>query len=95
MSFLGASSGLEVGERLFFRLDELPNVFSKIFSTIRKVFDSFSGIVRKLSIMHKSLETHEVWTYRIDEETGIRILDVERDELAIDKTRNALQDLFL
>lgn len=76
----------------FFKL-ELPNVFEKIFSVIRKICDSFGSVIKKFSVS-RSLEVHENWRYRIDPETSIAVLEVERDPNAINKTRNALRDLF-
>jgi len=94
MSFLDALGELKVGEGTLFRL-ELPNVFKSVFSIFQKIYDSFNAIIKKLSIMHKTLSVKENWTYKIDEETGIQVLDVERDDTAVERTRNALQDLFL
>jgi len=94
MSFLSSLNEMELGETFSFNL-ELPNVFKSIFSIIRRIYDSFNAIFKKLSIIRKTLIVREVWAYQIDEETGIRILNVEKDSLALDKTRNELRDLFV
>ena len=92
MSFFSALNGLGLEKGIFVEL-QIPNVFEKIFSTIKNVFSHFTRTLEKLSMI-KSVEIQENWTYGIDLEKGIEVLKVEKDQMAVKKTRNALRDLF-
>lgn len=92
MSFLSAISEMKLDQNLFMKL-EIPNVLGKIFSAFKQLFNTVATIAHRLSNIEK-LGIEENWTYQTNPITGISILKVEKDPMAVKKTRNALKDLF-
>jgi len=70
----------------------VSNSFENILAGIESVFKSFANFVRRVATFGQGVE--EFWEYYEDEDTGLMILRVEKDSLAVAKTRNALRDLF-
>ena len=92
MSFFSALNGLGLEKGIFIEV-QIPNVFEKIFSVIKNVFSHCTRTLKKLSLV-EPLEIQENWTYMIDLKKGIEVLKVEKDQMALRKTRNALRDLY-
>lgn len=92
MTFLSAVSGVGFNKNLVQGL-ALPNVLEKLFSAVKRIFESASYIARNLTSLER-VEIQENWEYEIDHLTNLQILKVEKDPMALVKTRNALRELF-
>jgi hypothetical protein len=83
---------MRLDENLVLKL-KLPNFFEKLFSAVKRLYESLNYVVRSFTTFEK-VEVQENWEYQIDPLTHLRVLKVERDPMALSKTRNALKELF-
>lgn len=92
MSFLSAIINIKLDKNLVPRL-ELSNVLGKLFSAIKQLYESVTYVVKSFAKI-ENLTVQENWLYQIDPLTNLRLLKVEKDPMALSKTKNILKDLF-
>jgi hypothetical protein len=92
MSFLSAIGAMRPDKSIGVTL-EIPDVIGTLLSAIKRLFTSVTYVVKSLTEIG-ALEIRENWEYQIDPTTHLRILKVEKDPMALKRTRNALRDLF-
>ena len=100
MSYLSSLLGFKLQNDPSINLN-VPNVLGNLISAIQKIFSSVSSVVNTFSkiqtetkIVSTFFKVNENWNFELDVDTNINCLKIEREEMAIIKTRNVLRDLF-